>query len=128
MPTQKQFNEGRACDAIIKLIEAREGATRTNIRFPEQENHAAPVELVCDIGNLTFAFEHTGIEPFTGHVRLQVKASAQLKPIKDALAGVLPTTEDFELHIPARALEDLKGKKLEKAQKSIIAWIKKVAF
>ena len=57
MPTQKQFNEGRACDAVIKIIEAREGATHTNIRFPEQENHAAPVELVCDIGNLTFASE-----------------------------------------------------------------------
>ncbi len=127
MLTQKQFNEGKACDAVIRLIEAREGATRKNMRFPEQENHAAPVELVCDIGNLIFAFEHTGIEPFTGHVQLQVKAPIQLKPIKDALAGALPSTEDFELHIPARALEDLKGQKLEKAQKSIIEWIKKVA-
>ena len=127
MATQKKFNEGKACDAVIKRIEAREGSARSNVQFPEQVNHAAPVELVCDIGEWTYAFEHTGIEPFHGHVQLQVEAEAQLRPIKDALASALPMTENFELQIPLKAMEGLKGKNLKKAQQSIIEWVKKSA-
>jgi hypothetical protein len=128
MATQKKFNEGKACDAVIKRIEAREGSARKNEQFPEQVNHAAPVELVCDIGGQTYAFEHTGIEPFPGHVQLQVEAKAQLRPIIEALAGALPLTEDFTLQIPLKAMEGLKGKNLTKAQQSIIEWVKESAL
>ena len=128
MTSHKKFNEGKACDAVIKRIEAREGSARNNVQFPEQVNHAAPVELVCDIGERTYAFEHTGIEPFHGHVQLQVEAKAQLQPIKVGLAGALPMTEDFELQIPLKAMEGLRGKNLTKAQQSIIEWVKESAL
>jgi hypothetical protein len=56
-----QFNEGRACDAVVRLLEKRGGAVRQHVRWPERECHAAPVDLVCNVGPKLFAIEHTGI-------------------------------------------------------------------
>jgi len=75
------FNEGKACDGVLRRLEKREGATRANGRWPEREHHAAPVEFVCSIGARTFAVEHTGIEPFEGFMRLQNEP----KPTSDRL-------------------------------------------
>src|SRR6202030_3666064 len=55
-----QFNEGKACDAVLRHLEARERAERSNIRRPEEEHHVGPVELVCNVGSALYAFEHTG--------------------------------------------------------------------
>jgi hypothetical protein len=35
---------------------------------PEQERYAFPVEVAFIIGGQLFVMEHTGIEPFKGHV------------------------------------------------------------
>ena len=77
-----QFNEGRACDAIVRLLEKREGAVRQHLRWPERERHAAPVDLVCNIGAKLFAIEHTGIEPFAGHMQLEAEAETHFQPIE----------------------------------------------
>ena len=58
------FNEGKACDAIIRHVETRERASRSALRSPDAEHHPAPVELVFSIGAQLYALEHTGIEPF----------------------------------------------------------------
>jgi hypothetical protein len=44
----------------------------------------------------------------------------KVKPIKGRVGRCSADSEDFELQIPARALGNLKGQKLEKAQQSII--------
>jgi hypothetical protein len=76
------FNEGKACDAVIRVLEAREGANRYDVRFPEQEGHAAPIEVACHIGDRLFAFEHTGIEPFPGHMQMEREADWLFGPSK----------------------------------------------
>ena len=63
------INEGKACDAVIRRIEAREGCPRSDFSLPEKELHQAPVEAARRIGNRLFAFEHTRIEPFETHAR-----------------------------------------------------------
>jgi len=40
-----RFNEGKACDAIIRHLETREGGLRQDVRSPERAGHRAPVEL-----------------------------------------------------------------------------------
>ena len=70
-----QFHEGKACDAVVRYLERREGAARANLRFPERERHPASVELLCTIGGHLFALEHTGIEPFAGYMQLQREAA-----------------------------------------------------
>jgi hypothetical protein len=56
---------------LISGIEAREGSSRHDVSLPEQEHHAAPVEVVCRIGERLFAFEHTRIE-FLGSAATRV--------------------------------------------------------
>jgi hypothetical protein len=90
MAPRLRFNEGKACDAILRRLEAREGARRTNLRSPERERHPAPVELACEIGDRLFAIEHTGIEPFPGHMQLEAEAGVNFRPIEAMVAGRLP--------------------------------------
>jgi len=97
-----QLNEGKACDAILRHLEGRQGAARSNLRWPEDENHAAPVELVCNIGDQLFAVEHTAIEPFAGLLQLNNQADQHFRPMEEAVAGGVPHDELYELHLPPR--------------------------
>ena len=75
------FHEGKACDAVIRVLEAREGQSRRDIRSPEKDGDPAPIELTCRIGDRLFAFEHTGIEPFAGHIKFEAEAKRHFDPI-----------------------------------------------
>src|ERR1700692_1130674 len=123
MPVHIGFNEGKACDAVLRWIEQREGATRQNCCWPEKQHHAAPVELVCDIGGQQFAFEHTGVEPFEGFVRLQNDALTHFRPLEDRLSNSLPSTEYIELHMPLKATEGLRGNALAATQDVLAAYV-----
>ena len=78
-------HEGKACDAVIRRIEAREGHSRSDLTFPEKkQDWAAAVEVTCRIGDQLFAFEHTTIEPFERHLELEARASVHFNPSKTA--------------------------------------------
>jgi hypothetical protein len=123
MPSLLRFNEGKSCDAVLRHLERRGGATRTGMRFPDREGHAAPVELVCTIGNQLYAIEHTGIEPFQGHMRGNAEDERLIRPIVAGVAGRLPPEEEFELQIPAGAMEGIRGRDVAGVQRHLIDWI-----
>ena len=127
MASLRRFNEGKACDAVIKRIEKRENCARSGIRFPEQQHHPAPVELTCRIGGQLFAVEHTGIEPFEQHTELEAKAQAHFRPIQDRLAGLLPADSHFELSVPVTATLRLRPQDLRKMQDATVDWVKLAA-
>ena len=123
----ERFNQGKACDAVIRRIEVREGSSRRELFFPEKENHAARVDCTCLIGGRRFALEHTGIEPFERLIELEAKEPAHFKPIRDRLVGRLPPTEHFVLHVPVKATLALKPRELPRVQGAIVAWVERVA-
>lgn len=123
MAQRLRFNEGRSCDAVIRMLEAREGHPRTDVEFPERTHHSAPVELTCKINGNLFAFEHTGIEPFAGHMQLDAEAEMHIRPIEAMVAGKLPPAETFELNMPALATQGLRLKEVRAIQESLVAWI-----
>jgi hypothetical protein len=127
MDTVRRFNEGKACDAVIRCIEKREGHPRSKIGFPERVHHPAPVEITCQIGDQLFAFEHTGIEPFEQHTELQAKAQTHFRPIQDLLVDVLPADGHFELSVPIRATLHLRPRELRQMQDAVIEWVKQTA-
>src|SRR5262245_16566466 len=101
-----KFDESRACDAIIRHLEARANAARANVEL--HDKHADPesrIELTCTIGQTLYALEHTGIEPFADFMRLNNEAPRLIDPIKVALAGRLPPDDIVELHMPIFALQ-----------------------
>jgi hypothetical protein len=117
------FNEGKACDAVVRVLEAREGKSREDLRFPERDRHAAPIELTCKIGDRLFALEHTGIEPFAGHMQMEADADRLFLPIEAMLVGKLPPHDTFELSIPVNVLQGLPKKELAQIQSALAAWI-----
>lgn len=123
MAPRLRFNEGKACDAIIQRLEARESALRANVRSPERERHPAPVELVCEIGGTLFAIEHTGIEPFAGHMQLEAEAASHFRPIEAMVTGQLPPDEHIELHMPVKATQGLRGASIRRIYEALAAWI-----
>jgi hypothetical protein len=63
-------NEGKALDAVLRFIEARDNALRKDDGWsPDDPKDPDPdplrrVDYVC---RLLYAFEHTRIEPFPNH-------------------------------------------------------------
>jgi hypothetical protein len=122
-----QFNEGKACDAILRYLEAREDAARSNIRWPEEEHHPGPVELVCNIGSQLYALEHTGIEPFEGLVKLNNEAERVFGPIEAALEPVVPDGEVWELSLPVLGLQGRPSREVRRVQVALTEYIKSTA-
>jgi len=121
-----KFNEGKVCEAIIRHLEAREGCQRQNVWSPEAKRSGEPVELVFEINSKLFALEHTGIEPFEGHVQLNAEAQRHFEPIIEAVAGHLPP-EVIELHIPAQVMQGMKKPEVAKIQSALAEWIRATA-
>jgi hypothetical protein len=116
-----RFNEGKACDAVIRHIEAREGGSRQNLRSPEDEGDTAPIELTCSIGGQLFAFEHTGIEPFEGQIKLETEAHFQ--PLRETFSGKIPQGEYYDLHIPVGVTFALKKGQIRRIISALGTWI-----
>ena len=70
-----RYNEGKALDAVLRFIEARDHAPRENDgRSPDDLNdpdEQRRVDYVCTVGQTLYAFEHTGIEPFPNQIKLE---------------------------------------------------------
>jgi hypothetical protein len=120
MSTTDRSNEGKACDAVLRHIEAREHAMRCDLIFPEKTHSVGPVELVCTVGTRRFAFEHTRIEPFAGHIQLEAEAERHFKPITDRVASQLPADSRFELEVPAGAMLGLSDRAARPIQDALV--------
>jgi hypothetical protein len=123
MTNPLRFNEGKACDAVLRHLEKREAAARTHLRFPDREGHSAPVELVCKLGSQLYALEHTGVEPFEGHMRGNAENERLWLPVVSGVAGRIPRNDDFALHVPVRAMEDQRARDIPAIQGRLIEWV-----
>ena len=74
-------NEGKACDAVVRLLEVQTGDARTDIRHPEKDGVGPPVDLRLRLGAQEYAIEHTRIEPFEN----QIKTGLVFKQINDCI-------------------------------------------
>ncbi|HJW42624.1 MAG TPA: hypothetical protein VJ476_15520 [Rhizomicrobium sp.] len=120
----RRFNEGKACDAVLRHLEGREKAARENLEFPEKAGHkAAPIELTCTLNGALFAFEHTGIEPFDGQIELEADSRRGFGPIEEAVTAALRPREYIQFHVPVHALRGLKNKDIRRIQEAMISWI-----
>jgi hypothetical protein len=121
------FNEGKACEAIVRRLEEREAAKRSNMRWPEQEQHKAAVEIAFNLGNQLIALEHAGIEPFPGHVQMEAQSKRLYSPITDALKDALGKDALYELCMPVNALGGRKAAEVQPIQNALIDWVKTTA-
>jgi hypothetical protein len=120
-------NEGKVCDAIVRRLEEREQHKRADLRSPEQENHKSPVEIAIKLGDQLYALEHTLVEPFQGHMRMEAQTEKLFTPIMTALKDALGEDALFELFLPLNALDGRKPAELKRIQQAIIAWVQATA-
>lgn len=116
-------NEGKACDAVLKVLEARTGYVRRDISFPEKEQIDPPVELRVRLGEQGFGFEHTRLEPFEGQIAGDTKFAQFIRPVTEKLSGTLPKPGLYRVWFPLNANLKAKGTDLPQFQSKFIDWV-----
>jgi hypothetical protein len=117
--------EGKVCDAILRLLEARAGAKREKLWHPEATADNE-VELTFELAGRFYAMEHTTIEPFEDFMRLNAQAEQHFEPIRRACDN-LGGGDVLELELPARCLQDLDKATRATAQGALIKHIQTIA-
>jgi hypothetical protein len=121
-----KYNEGKALDAVLRCIEARDHVLRQNDgRSPDDlkdPDESRRVDYVCTVGQTLYAFEHTGIEPFSNHIQLEVHNEKLFRPIKERFDH-RADREFWELHVPVGASAGLMGAQVGQVQDALIKWI-----
>jgi hypothetical protein len=115
------LNEGKACDAIIRHIEARANAQRSNLRLHDKHPQSdRRVELTFELGSSLYAMEHTAIEPFPDFVRMSRDSQRLFDPIVRGVSPALSPNGIIELHIPVGALTHRGNKDLKRIQNALV--------
>lgn len=124
-----RYNEGKALDAVLRFIEARDNARRKDDgRSPDDPKDPDPdplrrVDYVCTIGQLLYAFEHTRIEPFPNQIRLADHNQKLLDPIIKRFDHRTDQTkrEVWDFYVPVEASATVNDVGL--VQRALIKWI-----
>ena len=121
-----RYNEGKAIDAVLRRIEARDQVVRLDDgRSPDDLNDPDPlrrVDYVCTVGKILHAFEHTGIEPFADQIELEVHNRKLFGPIVTRFSN-RPDRELWKFHVPVHASAGLTGAQIRRVQDALITWI-----
>ena len=116
--------EGKACDAVVRLLEMRTGEARADIRHPEQDGIGPPVELRLKLGTQEHAIERTRIEPFENQIETGVVFEEINDCIKGRLSDSLPGPAYYELHVPIDVCLPKKKQKRNRALNDRVEWIR----
>ncbi len=117
-------NEGKVIDAVIRLIEERDGVSRRGVRDPERERHSSPVDQTCVLGEVLYAFEHTEIEPFAKYIEMRMHNEELLAPIVESLKDLAGADEYYRLLVPIDASIGIRNGDRESVRSALIAWIR----
>jgi hypothetical protein len=115
-------NEGKACDAIIRILEKRTGQMRANVRRSENTKDLPPVEVDFRLGDAHFAVEHTKLETFANQTRSAAQFWQLVEEIVRSLSGHLPKPGTYKLYFPTEAIVG-RSMGLGKARVLIREWV-----
>ena len=120
-------NEGKACDAVIRVLEERTGETRAGIRHPERDHVGPLVDLRLTLGTQDYAIEHTQIEAFQNQIRTGEEFGQFITPVTEELCGKLPGPAVYYLHFPLDARLGVRANELERLRNDFIQWVREIA-
>lgn len=116
-------NEGKSCDAVLRILEERLGFLRTDVSFPEQDGSGPPVELQCRIGAQKFALEHTIIEAFSGQIESSIHFGRLVESIEDELSSQLPRSGVYYLTFPIAPHKQIQGSDYGAIRSALTEWV-----
>lgn len=121
------LNEGKACDAVVKLLEKQTGKKRIDISCPEKNGIGPPVDLRLNLGTQDYAIEHTLIEAFAGQVHMGQEFGQFIEPVVDKLSGTLPKPGIYYLYFPTNARLKVKANQLDELRNGFVEWVREQA-
>lgn len=120
-------NEGKACDAVLRLLEESTKKIRADVSHPEIDGIGPPVELRLKLGTQSYAIEHTQIEAFAGQIRTGEEFGQFIRPAIDELSGTLPKPGVYHLYFPIDARLGVKADQRERIRRDFIVWVREHA-
>jgi hypothetical protein len=127
MSRRSPGNQGKACDAVVRCLEARAGVKRADISHPEKDGTGPPVELRFRLGTQSYAIEHTQIEAFAGQIHTEEELGQLIRPVMDELSGTLPKPGIYHLYFPTSARVGVKANVLQRIRSDFIEWVREHA-
>ncbi len=120
-------NEGKACDAVVKLLETRTGKDRADLSHPERNGIGPPVDLRLTLGTQSYAIEHTLIEAYPDQIQTAVEFGQFINPIMNELSGTLPTPGVYDLYFPNDSRLRVRAKHWDRIRSDFIEWVREHA-
>ncbi len=120
-------NEGKACDAVIKLMDKITGKDRADISHPEKNGIGPPVDLRLKLGTQSFAIEHTQIEAFADQIRTAEEFGHFINPVIEELSETLPGPAIYHLYFPIDTHRSVNPDKLDRIRDDFIEWVREHA-
>ena len=116
-------NEGKACDAVLRTLEARTGQARADVSFPERTRIGPPVEIRLNLGEQAYAIEHTQIEAFAGQIETGTQFGRFITPLTDELSGNMTGPAVYNLYFPLNAHPGVRANQMDDARARLRTWI-----
>ena len=117
-------NEGKCCDAVVRLLERRTAAAHTDLHLPDKSGgDSQRVDLCVRLGCVRYALEHTRIEPFPDAISTGAFLSRLLEPVEQRLSGALPGPAFYQLLFPQDPRVALGALKLERVRTGLVEWV-----
>lgn len=117
-------NEGRACDAVARVLEARTGHQRADVWSPDKSGETPPVDLRMSLGAQQYAIEHTQIEAFAGQIGTEEVFRRFIEPVREELSGTLPGPALYTLVFPLDSRIEARARKLDDIRSDFICWLR----
>ena len=97
----RSSNEGKACDADVRVMEQRTGAIRKDIHRPEKDRVVFSRGFAPGNSTLrSMLTEHTHIEALRRPIATGVWLMQLIDPVKKALCGDLPGQAIYKMIVP----------------------------
>ncbi|MGB8401294.1 hypothetical protein [Bradyrhizobium sp.] len=119
----RRTNEGKVCDAVIRLLEDRTQLKRRDLRAHADAGNGKNVEARFRLGSQEYAIEHTRINSFDNQVRVELLFEEFRRPIITKLAGALPGRGYWKLCLPSNIGRRIKRRGFAAAQRALIDWL-----
>ncbi|HVS26557.1 MAG TPA: hypothetical protein VHE58_04575 [Burkholderiales bacterium] len=116
-------NEGKCLDATLRVLERTRNAIRADLSFPEKMGGAHPVELVCRIGGLRYALEHTRVEAFHNQIGDGFNFAGMTDGLSAELEGKLPANGLYQLILSVGATTGIKHHEVPHIRARLAKWI-----
>ena len=116
-------NEGRVCDAVIRILERRTRRKRRDLRTHADAGNGKNVEARFRLGSQQYAIEHTRINSFNNQVGIELLFEEFARPIVTGLLCNLPGPGYWKFCLPSNVGRRIKRKGFASARELLIEWL-----